>query len=104
MVVLSSVARKPQLRSLNVARVQGRVPRATKMSTSFAAKVQSTVTSKVPVAFVVKVIGPTLRKGRLPLPLATIVTTGGGGVGDGGGGLVGDEHPASASSASSRPP
>lgn len=53
-VVLSAVERNPQVRLLNVARVQGSVPRATKMSTSFEGNVQSTDTVKVPVCVVVE--------------------------------------------------
>src|SRR5688572_12660503 len=54
------------------------------MSTLFVANVQSTVTSSVPAAPVVKGVGASTRRGRLPPPEATMLcVTGGGGVGVG---------------------
>jgi hypothetical protein len=82
-VVLSSLARKPQLRSLKVCSVQGSLPRATKMSTSFEGKVQSTVTVRVPADDVVNVSGTTTFEptGKLSSWTTTVDAAGvGGGV------------------------
>jgi len=83
---LSSVATKPQLRSLKVCKVHGSAPRARKMSTSLVAKVQSTVAAREPAAVVMNTMGATVLRpiGPLPCEMTLVTAAGGGGVGVGG--------------------